>query len=199
MRKIFLAFVVVFVLAATGRVHAAGYQELSLGSAEAPVTIIDYSSLTCPHCATFHNTTLPEIKKAYVDTGKVRIIFTDFPFEGVSFRAAVAVRCAAPSARQALLDLLFKTQAQWAASNDPVAAMLKTALLAGVSEAQFNTCFADKDLTEGILSRLQDAQKTHGINSTPTFLVDGEKVVGAKSFDDFKVIIDKALAKAGAQ
>ncbi|WP_460019959.1 DsbA family protein [Magnetospira thiophila] len=199
MRKIYLCLVVIFALAMASTARAAGYEELSMGRADAPVTIVDYSSLTCPHCAAFHTTTLEQIKKDYVETGKVRIVFTDFPFEGVGFRAAVAVRCADPLARQGLLDLLFKTQNDWTHSPDPVAAMLKVTRLAGLTEEKFNACLADTALTEGIISRLQDAQKTHGVTSTPTFLINGEKLVGSEPYDVFQAAIDKALAAAGVK
>jgi protein-disulfide isomerase len=170
--------------------------ERSLGDAAAPVTIIEYSSLGCPHCAAFHHETLPKIKEAYIDTGKVRLVFRDYPLGGVAMAAALIAHCVEPTRYFGFIDVLFRSQATWSTSSKPLDDLKQTSRLAGLSEADFNACLENKALLQGIQERAAQAQKENGIESTPTFLVNGRKIVGAQDFEAFKAVIDEELKKA---
>ena len=169
-----------------------------LGDPKAPVTIVDYSSLTCPHCARFHADTLPKIKEAYLDTGKAKLVFRDFPFDQWALRAAMLARCAPPERYFPLLDVLFKGQAQWSSSKDPAAALTQIGKLAGLSEDTIKACWTDQKLADGILNMRLDGQNKDKIESTPTFVLSSgsgtTKVEGAQPFEKFAEAIDK-LAK----
>ncbi|HYG86054.1 MAG TPA: DsbA family protein [Azospirillum sp.] len=167
-----------------------------LGDPKAPVTIIEYSSLTCPHCARFHTETLPKIKQTYIDTGKAKLIFRDFPFDQWALRASMLTRCAPPERYFPLLDVLFKSQAQWSTAKDPAAALTQIGKLAGVSENTIKACWADQKLADGILNIRLEAQNRDKIESTPTFILnDGAaRIEGAQPFETFAAAIDK-LAK----
>ena len=206
MRKVLQAVAALFLLAVAvpGIARAelpAVDQMLServLGDPKAPVTIIEYASLTCPHCADFQAHVLPEIKKAYIDTGKVKLINRDFPLDGVALRAAMLTRCVAPDRYHSLVDVLFKTQDQWATSADPVKSLAQLGVLAGLSPADADACLKDQALMDGILKARQAAADQAKVEATPTFVFNGgsERIEGAQSFDQFKAVIDKLLSKS---
>lgn len=164
-----------------------------LGDPNAPITIIEYSSLTCPHCASFHAETLGKLKEDYIDTGKVKLIYRDFPFDAVGLRAAMLARCSNPDRYFGFLDVLFKTQEKWSRDADPIGALRNMAKLAGVTEEEFDACMANTELQDGILARRIEAQQQFGVSSTPTFIInDGaERVVGARPIEEFRKILDK--------
>ncbi|WP_431858404.1 DsbA family protein [Azospirillum sp.] len=172
--------------------------ERVLGDPKAPVTILDYSSMTCPHCARFHTETLPKIKETYIDTGKAKLVFRDFPFDQWALRASMLARCAPPERYFPLLDVLFKGQAQWASAKDPGAALTQIGKLAGLSEATIKACWEDKALADGILNSRLEGQNKDKVESTPTFILTSgsgtTKVEGAQPFEKFAEAIDK-LAK----
>ncbi|HYH40156.1 MAG TPA: DsbA family protein [Azospirillum sp.] len=172
--------------------------ERVLGDPKAPVTIVDYSSMTCPHCARFHIDTLPQIKQKYIDTGKAKLVFRDFPFDQWALRASMLARCAPPERYFPLLDVLFKGQAQWSSSKDPAAALTQIGKLAGLSEDTIKACWTDQKLADGILNMRLDGQNKDKIESTPTFVLSSgsgtTKVEGAQPFEKFAEAIDK-LAK----
>lgn len=170
-------------------------KEMALGSKDAPVTIQEFSSLGCPHCASFHRNTLPQIKKEYIDTGKVRLIFNDFPLGTPALAAAMVARCAGPKKFFGFIEIIFSSQSQWARSNDPLKALSKVARFGGMSVADVDACLKYQDLLTHIRQNAQIAIDKHKINSTPTFLINGELLSGAQPFETFKKIIDKALAK----
>ncbi len=170
--------------------------ERVLGDPNAPVTIVDYSSLTCSHCARFHTETLPMLKKSYIDTGKAKLIFRDFPFDQWALRAALLARCAPQERYFSLLDVLFKNQPQWASAKDPAAALVQIGKLAGVPEATTTACWADQTLSDGLLNVRLDGQEKQKVESTPTFILNGgaARIEGAQPFEAFAAAIDK-LAK----
>lgn len=170
-----------------------------LGKAEAPVTITEYSSFTCSHCAQFSVDTFPKIKSEYIDTGKVRFVFRDFPLNSPSLAAAVVARCLPPERYFGFVEMLFRDQKEWAQHADMKGVLddLKVrAQLAGLAEADFQACLKNADLIKGLQERAAEAEKKHQINSTPTFLVNGKTLAGALPFADFKTAIDAALAQA---
>lgn len=171
--------------------------ETALGRPDAPVTIVEYSSLTCPHCAAFHRDTLPKVKERYIDTGKVRFVYRDFPLGRLALAAAVVGRCVDPARHFAFIDMLYRDQDAWSQSRDPLAELKVRAQLAGVSDGQFEACLDDKALIQAIQQRAQDGQQQYGIDSTPSFIVNGKKIAGEQSFEVFAEAIDAALAEAG--
>ena len=170
----------------------------ALGAEDAPVTIIDYSSLTCPHCAKFHNETLPALKKKYIETGKVRLVYRNFPLDNVAHKAAMLVSCAPEGKYFQLLDILFARQRNWATSENPRAALANLGKMTGIDEKRFDACMNDTDLGSLILEERLYGEKTYEIQSTPTFIIHGENHVGVLPIEDFDAILAPLLSEAGA-
>ncbi len=164
--------------------------EKSIGSPTAPVTVVEYASMTCSHCATFHTKTFPELKTKYIDTGKVRFIFREFPFEPVATAAFMLARCLPADKYFPMVSTLFETQKTWAYGNDPAAGLLAVARQAGMSQADFEKCLNDKDLAAKVQESAQYGNTELGINATPTFFINGKKVSGALGIAEW----DKELA-----
>ncbi len=161
----------------------------SIGSADAPVTMIEYASLTCPHCASFHNETLPKLKQAYIDTGKVRLIYRDFPIDALAYRAAILTRCVEPERYFGMLEVLFGGQDGWSRAKDPMAALRRIGRLAGIGTEKFDACMTDKKIGDGILGTRLKASREHDVGTTPTFIINGRKITGAQPFEEFDKIL----------
>jgi len=161
----------------------------ALGKEDAPVTIVEYASMTCPHCAHFHETTYPELKKRYIDTGKVRFIFREFPLDSLAAGAAMLARCADQSKFFPLIETLFQQQSKWAIEK-PLPQLLAIARQAGFSEQSFNACLSDQKMLEAMQSEQRRAADKFGVNSTPTLFVNGRMQKGGVSIDDLAKIID---------
>lgn len=172
--------------------------ESAIGDPQAPVTIIEFSSLTCPHCAAFHSETMPRIKETYIDTGKARLVYRDFPLDRLALAAAVIGRCVDPARHFGFVQMLYRDQTAWAQSADPLAELKIRAQLAGLSESDFNACLENKPLIQAIQQRAQEGQQEYGINSTPSFIVDGKKLTGEQSFETFSAAIDAASGDAAS-
>lgn len=167
--------------------------ERSLGQADAPATIVEYSSLTCSHCGDFHKNTFKQLKETLIDTGKARLVISDFPLNGPALQASMVARCLPGDKYFEYIQLLFENQDQWAYSPDFKKYLKQNAQLAGMSAQTFENCFASEPLRAGVLAMVQKAQTDHQINSTPTFVVNGkEKVEGAKGLEDFQKAVDAA-------
>lgn len=164
-----------------------------VGAEDAPVTIIEYSSLTCPHCAGFHTGALSQILETYVETGKVKFIVRDFPLDGRAAAAALLARCAPAERYFPLVDLMFKQQQKWAGSPDPLAALSEMGRFAGMSQSDIDACFKNEDLYAGILKKKAEFQEEHSISSTPTFFINGDKLAGNQPFSEFREIIESHL------
>jgi protein-disulfide isomerase len=165
--------------------------ELSQGKADAPVTIVEYASLTCGHCAAFHNTVFPKIKEKYVDSGQVRFIMREFPLDNLAAAAAMLTRCAGGEKTYPLIEVLFKQQEQWAfVRGNPVPELFKVAKQAGFTQESFDKCLTDQKLLEQVTSIRSKASDKFGVNSTPTFFINGKRLQEAPSVEAF----DKALA-----
>lgn len=173
----------------------AGYPERVLGKADAPVTIYEYSSLTCPHCAAFHKETLPKIKEAYIDTGKVKLVMRDFPLDQVALGGALMARCAPEPMYFRLLEVLFANQQTWARANNPLDGMKQYGRLSGMSDDTLNACFKNETLFKQIQDVQAAAQQTFQIQSTPSFVIDGQLYAGSRDFAAFSKIIDGLLPK----
>lgn len=161
--------------------------EKSLGSPAAAVTMIEYSSLTCPHCASFHAETLPQIKTAYIDTGKVRFIYRDYPLDSTALSAAMVARCSGDR-YFTVLDLLFQAQATWVTTN-PTSAIKTVVAQAGMTGAEVDACLALTDLRNGITSIKTAGQQQYGVNATPTFIIGSQTIVGAMPFATFDAVL----------
>ena len=167
-----------------------------LGREDAPVTLLEFSSMTCGHCGSFHQETLPKLKKAYIDTGKLRLVLRDFPLDRLALAAAMLPHCAGPERYYGFVDVLFRSQATWASSGDPLKELLKMARLGGMSAEDFDKCLADQQLAAAIRDRAEADGKAFGIDATPTFRIGDTQLVGNQPFEAFAKAIDDAL-KAG--
>ena len=170
--------------------------DMVMGLATAPITIIEYASLTCPHCATFHTTALPQIKEQYVDKGLVKFVFRDFPLDRAALWAAQLARCAGPDRYFSFLDVLFRQQNVWARGND--AAQIQDNLkrlsrLGGFSDALFQECLQDKSVENAVLEQSLKGEREFKISSTPTIIINGNKHTGATSFEEIEKVL-KPLA-----
>ena len=175
-----------------GESSAAEPGEMALGAADAPVTVIEYASLTCPHCATFHNDVLPDLKERYISTGKVRLVYRDFPLDQRALAAATLAHCVGPDRYFGFLDVLFQAQEQWSRADD-LGPLMQLGRLAGLSEQQMEQCLADEELQNRILKTRLEGQDEHDIRSTPSFVIDGETYTGSRDVDGFAEIIEPLL------
>ena len=159
--------------------------EIALGPADAAVTMTEYASITCPHCAAFNENVFPKIKAAYIDTGKIRYVFHEFPLDPIAAASSVLSRCIAngDSAKFfAVTDMLFKQD--WSKVTKPRETLNLIGKQAGLDERQVETCLKDDTLFNGIVASRTNAAKL-GVNATPTFLINGEKIVGMQPFEEF--------------
>ena len=169
--------------------------DMVMGNEKAPVTIIEYASMTCPHCARFQENTFPELKKRYIDTGKVRYIFREFPLDNLAAAASMLARCAGENDKNkyfALVDTLFHQQRTWAVEK-PLPPLLAIAKQAGFTEQSFNACLSNQKILDGIEAVRQRAIDKFKVNSTPTFFINGNSYSGEMSIDDMAKIIDPLL------
>ena len=162
--------------------------EMALGDEKAPVTIIEYASMTCPHCAAFHASTYPELKKRYIDTGKVRFIFREFPLDQLALAAFLLARCAGPDKYFPMIETLFQQQKEWVVQK-PLQPLIAIAKQAGMSETAFNECLQNQKLIDGLEEVRQRAMKLN-VQSTPSFFINGKPLRGAFTIEDF----EKAMA-----
>ena len=167
-----------------------------IGEASAPVTIIEYASLTCPHCARFHNQVVPGLKKELIESGKVRLVYRDFPLDQLAMAGSLLARCAGRDRYFAFLDVLFRDQARWARSQDPVQALSQIARLGGMGKEKFESCLKDKKLQEVILKKRLDGSQKYQVNSTPTLIINGKKYSGGLTLDQIKAVVATLTPKS---
>lgn len=166
--------------------------EMVIGEANAPVTVVEYASMTCGHCATFHRNTYPDIKTKYVDTGKVRFIVREFPFDPRAAAAFMLARCSGDR-YFAMIDVMFQQQDNWARAEDGRAAMLQIAKLAGFSQEEFEACLTDQKLLDDVNKVRNRAANEFKVDATPTFFINGSKYSGALTVGEMSAIIDGLL------
>ncbi len=167
--------------------------EMALGKPDAKVAIVEYASMTCPHCAHFTEATLPQLKTKYIDTGKVRLILREFPFDPRAEAGFMLARCSGDNYFP-MVDVLFKQQQQWAAAENGKEAMLQIAKLAGFTQEKFEACLTDQKLLEDVRSVRDRGAKEFGVDSTPTFFINGGRYPGAMSIEEFSAILDPLVA-----
>jgi protein-disulfide isomerase len=167
--------------------------DIPLGAQTAPVTIIEYASMTCTHCAAFQKDTWPKLKAKYVDAGKVRFILREFPLDPLATAAFMLARCAGPDKRSALVDLLYAQQKDWAFVDKPLDALAATVKQAGVTQADFEKCLKDQDLLTKVNQTRERAAKAFKVGATPTFFVNGRQMQGELPIEDFDKVIEPLL------
>ncbi|MCW0000359.1 DsbA family protein [Pararhizobium sp. YC-54] len=167
--------------------------EMSLGKADAKVTIVEYMSMTCPHCARFHNETFDAIKTKYVDSGQVRFVVREFPFDPRAAAAFMLARCAPEGQYFPMVSMLFKQQETWAAAPNGRDALLQMSKLAGFTQESFEACLTNQKLLDDVQATMQKGDKELGVKATPTFFFNGKKYSGEMSVDTMSALIDSML------
>src|SRR5207302_10983689 len=157
--------------------------DITVGSDKAPVTVIEYASMTCPHCAHFAETTFPELQKRYIDTGKVRFIFREFPLDQLAAAGFILARCAGPDKYFPLIETLFAQQRAWVVQK-PLPPLLAIAKQAGLSQQAFEACLDNREMLDGIEKVRNEASEKFGVQSTPTFFINGKLLSGDLSIED---------------
>lgn len=176
-------------------VDTSGVQEMILGDANAPITLIEYASFTCPHCATFHENTYPQLKTDYIDTGKVKFVFREVYFDRFGLWASMIARCGGQERFFGLTDLLMKGQSDWARAGDPVAiadSIRKVGRLAGLQDAELQACLQDEDNAKTLVAWYQNNAAADEITGTPSFIINGTKYSNM-AYSEMKTILDDLL------
>ena len=170
---------------------AIGPNDRVFGKPEAPVTIIEYASLTCPHCAHFEADVLPKLKQKWIDTGKVKLVMRDYPLDEPALRAAIIARCAPPERFYGFVETLFAQQQQWVMAKDYKAALARLAEIGGMSRSQFDACLVNKELENQVLDSRLVAMQSLGVESTPSFFINGTQFNGAPTVEDFDAVLSR--------
>jgi len=170
-------------------------QDYSMGPADAKVVLVEYASLTCPHCANFHTTVLPGLKKEFVDTGKIRYIYRDFPLDRLALGAAMVARCAGRDSFFGYIDTFYAAQGQWSRASNPVSALGNLARLGGMSQTKYESCLKNVEVQNQILQQRLEAANDFKVETTPTVFVNGERYGGGMSLDQLRTLLNRKLAK----
>lgn len=171
--------------------------EMALGKPDAPVTVVQYASLTCPHCREFHEKTYPEFKRTYVDTGKVRYILREFPIGKQSGNATVALRCAKPEKYFELYGKFMMQQASWVSQEVRLDPIFEVAKQVGITRPEFDACYKNQAMIDG-LKWVKERGRTLGVIGTPNFFIDGKLVKSTPQMADLRAMIDPLLAAKAA-
>lgn len=174
-------------------------EDMVMGAPNAPVTIIEYASLTCPHCAHFDEETFPKLKSEYIDRGLVKYVYRDFPLDRVALQASKIARCAGPDRYFGFIDVLFRQQQNWAASRDPnqiTENLRKLARLGGMSDETFNKCLNDKAVEDAVLAQSLKGEQEFKVSSTPTLIINGKAYPGALTFEELDKVLKPLAGKS---
>jgi len=163
-----------------------------LGDPNAPITLIEYASLTCPHCAHFSVAVLPELKKKWIDTGKVKLVYRDFPLDQIAAKAAQIAECAGKDRYFGVIDLIFAGQQTWATAADPIAELAKPLRIAGLGEAEIKACLANEAMSNAVIADYKSGEAL-GVNSTPTLIINGQLYPGARSVEELDGLFGKLV------
>ncbi len=178
-----------------GTVDTSMVQEMTLGNPEAAVTVIEYASFTCPHCANFHDTVFEKLKTNYIDTGKIHFIYREVYFDRFGLWAGMVARCGGGTRYFGISDLIYEKQREWTAGGDPatIAQNLRTiGKTAGLSDEQLDACLSDGDMAQALVAAYQKNAEADGIEATPSFIINGQKYSNM-SYEDFARILDEKL------
>lgn len=165
--------------------------EMEMGSPTAKVTVIEYASASCPHCAAFYKDTFKTLKREYIDSGKIRFVFREFPHNQPALAAFMLARCAPKEKYFPLVDMFFEQQESWLAS--PLDGLRKISQLAGFTQEAFDSCLKDEEVAKGVIGVRDKASAEFGVESIPTFFINGEKIKGNMSIDEMRKVIDPLL------
>lgn len=168
-------------------------KDIFIGKDDAKVTIVEYASMTCPHCKRFHENVLPAITEKYLNTGKARLVLREFPFDPRAAAAFMLSRCAGDDKYYAMVSALFQQQENWATAEDAKAALLQLARLAGFSQETFDKCLTNQELLNQVNAVRERATKDFGVEATPTFFINGKKYSGEQSVEQMSALIDSLL------
>ncbi|MBS8225399.1 DsbA family protein [Vannielia litorea] len=181
----------------TEDVDTSGIVEMTLGEESAPVEVIEYASFTCPHCASFHQNVFKKLKADYIDTGKVHFIYREIYFDKPGLWAGMVARCAGPMRYFGIADALYTEQAEWLATRDLAGIhgdLRKLALKSGLDGEQVDACLGDAEKAQAMYALFLKNAEADGIESTPSFIIDGEKYTNM-SYEDFSAILDEKLGE----
>jgi protein-disulfide isomerase len=167
--------------------------DIALGDPNAPLTVYEYASFTCPHCASFHENTFPEVKEQYIDTGKVRFILREVYFDQYGLWASMVARCGGAEGFYPMADAFLSSQSTWTRSPDIGHAIQQVGRRAGLPAERIQQCLSDREFAKTLLETYQQNRDADEVKSTPTFVIDGETHTGAMSFEDFSALLDAAL------
>ena len=170
-------------------------KEMTIGKKDAPLTIVEYASLGCSHCAKFHQEIYPALKKDYIDTGKVKLIFRDFPLGTPALAATMIARCSGPERYFGFVEMFFRSQTEWSHAENPLEALSKVARLGGMPPIDVQACMRNQKLLEYIQLQKKHAYEEDGINATPYFVIGTEKLSGGLPYNQMKIIIERELNK----
>ncbi|MEM1164642.1 MAG: DsbA family protein [Pseudomonadota bacterium] len=167
--------------------------DVAMGADDAPLTVVEYASLTCPHCARFHIRTWPKVKEEYVDTGKVRFILREVYFDKYGLWASMTARCGGEKGFYPMMDTFLKTQSTWTKADDIGHAIQQIGRRAGLSQGQLSACLSDQDYAKTLVEAYQDNAEADAVRSTPTFIIGGKHHSGDMTFEDFAALLDAEL------
>ena len=172
-------------------------KDFVIGNEDAKITIIEYASLSCSHCADFHTNTLETLKKEYIDTGKVKMVFRDYPFNYPALLGSMVLRCIPENYRYDYMNALFKLQTDWVNKKNKktIQELYKIMQSGGMTKDEYDACIYNTELENEILKGVMEAQNQFNIKSTPSFIIDGKLIEGNKSIKEFRQIIDKILSQ----
>ena len=172
-------------------------KDFVIGNEDAKITIIEYASLSCSHCADFHVNTLETLKKEYIDTGKVKMVFRDYPFNYPALLGSMVLRCIPENYRYDYMNALFKLQTDWVNKKNKktIQELYKIMQSGGMTKDEYDACIYNTELENEILKGVMEAQNQFNIKSTPSFMINGKLIEGNKSIKEFRQIIDKILSQ----
>jgi protein-disulfide isomerase len=176
-----------------GVLKAGDLPDIVIGKPGAKIAIVEYASMTCPHCAVFHTRVLPQLKAKYIDAGKVKLIYREFPLDKLAMSAAMLARCVGGEGPELLIEDLFKRQDEWAVRGDATPKLFEVAKQAGFTKAGFDKCLTDQALYDKILAGRTRASEQFGVNSTPTFFIEGQRLGGGSTIADFDKTLEPLL------
>ena len=193
--KILFIFLLVFYNHSYSRIvdTIEALENKSIGKEEAPIQMIEFASLTCGHCARFHNEVFPKIKKNYIDNGKIFFTYHDFPLDKFALKASVIARCSGNKKYFSFLKVLYKKQKDWTSSQDPFKSLLKIAKLGGLKNDEIKVCVGNKSIEDGILKKRLNSTKEFEIKATPTIYINGKKYNGDLTFEALKLKLDSLI------
>jgi protein-disulfide isomerase len=182
-------------IAQDGDVDTSRVLEMTLGDPDAPLTVVEYASFTCPHCRTFHEGPFKQIKANYIDTGRIHFIYREVYFDRFGLWAGMLARCAGPERYFGMAEMIYENQQQWLGNGDPATIadnLRRLGRTAGLSDEEVNACLQDGDLARAMVAVYQQNAEADGIDSTPSFVIDGRKYTNM-SYADFAAILDEKL------